>query len=167
MELYLSWIQRYIWGKLAETSISKPILHYFGVNSISGLTGDQCGTEQSWNRPVFDSASLIWSIGHINRRGKNQFIVGFPRCNMNYKGTDHDVREKQGFDGKSRTERHFRKTNISRDLSSRNGPNCLNVICKMLLRSKLIRGHPTTVFWEMIWNASLCILECFKAGFLE
>ena len=24
MELYLSWIQRYIWGKIAQTSISKP-----------------------------------------------------------------------------------------------------------------------------------------------
>ena len=34
------------------------------------------------------------------RRGKNQFIVGFPRCNMNYKGTDHGVGEKQGFDCK-------------------------------------------------------------------
>ena len=22
--------------------------------------------------------------------------------------------------------------------------------------------HPTTVFWEMIWNGSLCILECFR-----
>ena len=30
-------------------------------------------------------ATLIWSIGHINWRGKNQFIVDLPRCNMNSK----------------------------------------------------------------------------------
>ena len=118
--------------------ISKPIWHYFGVNSISRLTADQCGTEQRWNRPVFDSASFIWSIGHINRRGKNQFIVGFPRCNMNYKGTDHDVRERQGFDGKKPNVNTLPKNkHIPLDLSSRNGTNCSNVICKMLLRSKL------------------------------
>ena len=162
VELYLSWIQRYIWGKLAETSISKPILHYFGVNSISGLTADRCGTEQSWNRPVFDSASLIWSIGHINRRGKNQFIVGFPRRNMNDKGTDHDVRESKVLTVKSRTETHFRKTNISSDLSSRNGPDCSNVICKMLLWSKLIRGtqRPFSGMWsEMPRYASWSALK--------
>ena len=34
---------------------------------------------RSWNQ------SLIWSIGHIGRRGKNQFTFGFPRCNMNSK----------------------------------------------------------------------------------
>ena len=29
------------------------------------------------------------------------------------------------------------------------------------------QGHPTTVFWEMIWNGSLCILECFKSNINE
>ena len=61
---------------------------------------------------------------------------------------------------KSRTETHFRKTNISLDLSSRNGPNCSNVICKMLLWSKLIRGtqRPFSGKWSEIpryasWSA--------------
>ena len=54
--------------KISWNEYLKPILHYFGVNSISGLTADRCGTEQSWNRPVFDSASFIWypaSRGYI------------------------------------------------------------------------------------------------------
>ena len=42
-------------------------------------------TELSWNRLVFDSASLICSIGHNDRWGKNQSIVGLPWCNMNSK----------------------------------------------------------------------------------
>ena len=37
MELYLSWIQRCIWGKIAQTSISKPFRIQFRVYSLSGF----------------------------------------------------------------------------------------------------------------------------------
>ena len=36
-----------------------------------------------------------------------------------------------------------------------------------LCKSAMFQGHPTTVFWEMIRNASLCILECFKSSINE
>ena len=142
-------------------SISKPILHYFGVNSISGLTADRCGTEQSWNRPVFDSASLIWSIGHINggeRTNSLRISVGVTwitnvQIMMSGKSKVLTV--------KSRTETHFRKTNISRDVSSRHGPNCPNIICKMLLRLKLIRGaqRPFSGKWSEMPHASWSALK--------
>ena len=162
MELYLSWNQRYVWGKLAETSISKPILHYFGVNSLSGLTADRCGTEQSWNRPVSDSASLIWSISHINGGERTNSlwvslgVTWITKVQIMMSGKSKVLKVK------SRTETHFRKTNIFRDLSSRNGPNCSNVICKMLLRLKLIRGtqRPFSGKWsEMPRYASWSALK--------
>ena len=42
------------------------MLYYFSVNPIDVWSWAE--TEQS----------LMWSIGHIDRRGKNQFTVGFP-----------------------------------------------------------------------------------------
>ena len=138
MELYLSWIQRYIWGELAETSISKSILHYFGVNSISGLTADQSGTEQAETgqfliqRRWFDP-----SVTSIGRERTNSLWVS-PGVTWITKVQIMMLGKSKVSTVKSRTETHFRKTNISRDLSSRNGLNCSNVICKMLLRSKLI-----------------------------
>ena len=69
--------------------------------------GGQCTQSLTWFGP---------SIGHIDRRGKNQFIVGLPRCNMNSKiqilGKNKNLTEK------SLTESHFRQTNISPDLLS-------------------------------------------------
>ena len=49
------------------------MLYYFSVNPIDVWSWAE--TEQS----------LMWSIGHIDRRGKNQFTVGFPQCNTNSK----------------------------------------------------------------------------------
>ena len=70
--------------KISLNEYFKAILHYFGVDSLSGFTTDRC-TELSWNRPIFDSALSIWSIGHIDQRGKDPFIEGLPRWNMNSK----------------------------------------------------------------------------------
>ena len=51
-----------------------------------------------WSRAE-TGQSLIWLISHIARRGKNQFIVGLPQCNMKLFKVTH-FREKLGFDGK-------------------------------------------------------------------
>ena len=61
------------------------------INSLSGSTADGCMEL----KPVF---YLINIICHIDWRGKNQFIVGLPRCNMNSKV--QILGKRKGFDGK-------------------------------------------------------------------
>ena len=64
------------WRKISLKAYFKAILRHFGLNSTSGSTADGC-TEL---KPVFD----LISRSHRSA-GKNQFIVGLPRCNMNSK----------------------------------------------------------------------------------
>ena len=67
--------------KITSNEYFKGTLHYFRVNALSGLMVDQIDL---WSRAE-TGQSLIWLISHIARRGKNQFIVGLPQCNMNSK----------------------------------------------------------------------------------
>ena len=78
-------------------------MHYFSVNSLSGLMVNRIDV-WSWAET---GQSLIWLISHIARRGKNQFIVGLPQCNMNSKL--HISGKSKVLTVKSRTEMHFQK----------------------------------------------------------
>ena len=67
--------------KIRSKAYFKAILHDVGLNKFTlGFNGGwMYGAETSLR---FDQS------GHIDRRGKNQFIVGLPRYNMNSKVDD-------------------------------------------------------------------------------
>ena len=71
MELYLSWIQRYIWGKISQTNISKP----FCINSV--FIHSRADIGRSINGLVFFFAGLakvqVTVLTVLNRRRQ-----GFP-----------------------------------------------------------------------------------------
>ena len=89
--------------KITSNEYFKGTLHYFRVNSLSGLMVDQIDL---WSRAE-TGQSLIWLISHIAWRGKNQFIVGLPQCNMNSKL--HISGKSKVLMVKSRTEMYFQK----------------------------------------------------------
>ena len=89
--------------KITSNEYFKGTLHYFRVNALSGLMVDRIDL---WSRAE-TGQSLIWLISHIARRGKNQFIVGLPQCNMNSKL--HISGKSKVLMVKSRTEMHFQK----------------------------------------------------------
>ena len=122
---------------LREISLNeyfKSIWHYFGVNSLSGLTAHWC--KELNLASLWFSIIDFWPTGHIDWQGKNQFIVGLPWCNMNSKVQISGKSKVLML--KSRIETHFRITNISCHLSSCSGPNYFKVLCKIVLPSKLI-----------------------------
>ena len=65
---------------------------------------------------------------------------------------------------KSRTETHFRITNISYHLSSCNGPNYFNVLCKIVLPPKLI---DKSIFWIAKTTAKTVRTTPTKTGPME
>ena len=68
MELYLSWIQRYIWGKIGQTSISKPF-------RITSVFSHSRAVGRSINRLVFFFAAfaevqvIVLSVLNLPRQG--------------------------------------------------------------------------------------------------
>ena len=76
----------------------------------------------------------------MDRRGKNQFILGLPRCNMNSK--IQILGKSKVFTEKSQTESHFRQTNISRDLLSvcevRRSDKCSSISIFAVIYLKLL-----------------------------
>ena len=81
---------------------------------------------RSWNQ------SSIWSIGHIDRRGKNQVIVGLPRCNMN--PNIQILGKSEVLTVKSRSETHFY---IKRDGSPQHLHSLLKKRCLSTLKRTL------------------------------
>ena len=68
MELYLSWIQRYIWGKIAQTSISKPFRIQFRVYSLSGFMKAARLTDWS-SSSLAEVKVTVLSLLNLSRQG--------------------------------------------------------------------------------------------------